>query len=197
MSPVPIERERIVEAALAIIREGGWAAVSARAIAARLGASTMPIYSAVGSMAELKGAAAARAAELLAAAQRVRRTGDEILDLAVGYVAFAREEPRLFRFIGEAQGGPEGRAATEESLEEQLATGAPGVASPALRSLLAEFADPARRKDFVFRSWVFTHGLAEMLVSGLVAMDDAEIARQLGAAGGAFYTYDQEQGGQS
>jgi AcrR family transcriptional regulator len=197
MSPVPIERERIVEAALAIIREGGWAAVSARAIAARLGASTMPIYSAVGSMAELKGAAAARAAELLAAAQRVRRTGDEILDLAVGYVAFAREEPRLFRFIGEAQRGTEGRAAMEESLEEQLATGAPGVASPALRSLLAEFADPARRKDFVFRSWVFTHGLAEMLVSGLVAMDDAEIARQLGAAGGAFYTYDQGQGGQS
>ncbi len=40
---IAVDRDRIIEAALDLIREGGWEAVSARSIAARLGSSTMPI----------------------------------------------------------------------------------------------------------------------------------------------------------
>jgi AcrR family transcriptional regulator len=185
-----IEREAIIDACLGIMREGGWASVTARAIAARLGASTMPIYSGIGSMAELKKAANARVGDLLRAEQRKPRTGDAAMDMAIGYVAFAREEPRLFRFLlgGEGQEGGAANEAKEPAVrvvEEGERTEIADV--PPLASLLAEFADPERRNDFVLRSWIFAHGLASLLAGGVFSMGDEEIIRHLSAAGGAFY----------
>jgi AcrR family transcriptional regulator len=181
-----IEQGSIVEAALALIREGGWEAVSARKIASRLGASTMPIYSAIGSMEDLKSAAFERASQLLAEAQRKPRTGNEAVDLAVGYIAFSRDEPRLFRFIDANRGDIGGmlmRAATDPKAPGSIAE----VAE--VKKALASFAAPGSKEDLVINSWIFTNGLAALLGSGTLVMDDEEIARRLQDAGGAFYLY--------
>jgi AcrR family transcriptional regulator len=184
---IAIERADIVKAALAIIREKGWEGVSARSLAARLGSSTMPIYSGMGSMEELRLAAEREAESMLLAEQGRPRTGDPRLDMAVGYVAFAREEPEIFHFAiasrGRGQGS--GMASPEQSLRKSEERGA--ADTPAMREAVAVLADPARRTDFVLRSWVFTHGLAELLALGAFPMSDEEIARHLAAAGGAFY----------
>jgi TetR/AcrR family tetracycline transcriptional repressor len=45
---LPIDRDDIVDAALAILREDGFEAISMRSVAARLGVSPFPLYSRVG-----------------------------------------------------------------------------------------------------------------------------------------------------
>jgi AcrR family transcriptional regulator len=185
-----IDRDAIIQAALALIGEGGWNAVSARSIASRLGASTMPIYSAIGSMEELRRAAFVAAALRLSVAQRKPRTGNEALDLAVGYVAFAREEPGLFRFI----------LANQKDIGDAILAAAKNPDAPGaigdialLNQVLGSLSKPERRDDFVLRCWIFTHGLAELVADGTLVMDEQEITRHLQDAGGAFYLYEQQK----
>ncbi len=190
---VSIDRERIVEAALDIVREGGWESVSARSIAARLGSSTMPIYSGIGSMEELRNLVRKRATALLEASQRTPRTQDPTLDLALGYVVFAREEPRLFRFAitPAGRGGRRREEDAKARAPEEPVTDRPAADALEDRedvaNLLATIADRIGREDFILRSWFFTHGLAELIAVGAVRMNDAEIVRHLQAAGAAFY----------
>ena len=54
IQPSVYSRQQIVDAAFELIREEGWPAVSTRAIAKKIGSSTMPIYSHVRSVDELK-----------------------------------------------------------------------------------------------------------------------------------------------
>lgn len=188
---VTIERTLIVEAAIDLIQAGGWRAVSARSIAARLGSSTMPIYSAIGSMEELKRATFIQASLLLSTAQRKPRTGDALLDLAVGYVAFARDESRIFQFIIGNQkdmGGEMLKTASDRERPGNIAD------VEALEEVLSSLAAPDLREEFVLRSWVFTHGLAQLVAEGAVVMDEAEIIRHLQDAGNAFYHFESMKG---
>ncbi len=132
----------------------------------------MPIYSGLGSMEDLRKAAFVEASLLLAKAQLKSLTGDEALDSAVGYIAFAREEPRLFQFI---------------------VSGKKDIGARTLDSL----AVPETRDDSVIQSWIFTHGLAHLLAEGTLVMDEAEITRRLGDAGGAFYLYGHRKEGRA
>jgi AcrR family transcriptional regulator len=185
-----IERATIIAAAIELIREGGWEAVSARAIAQRLGASTMPIYSAIGSMEDLRQVAFVEAALALAAAQRKPRTGNEALDLAVGYVAFAREEPRIFKFVMSMQRdmGPRLLEATENP--ERLG----GIQDiEIVRSVLGSLSAPEGKEDFLLRSWIFAHGLAQLVAEGILVLDETEIVRHLREAGGSFYFYEKRK----
>jgi len=187
---VSIEKERIVSAALEIVNGSGWEAVSARAIAARIGCSTMPIYSAIGSMDELLILAKLRAVEMLQASQRMARTDNPALDMAVGYVAFARESPRLFHFAISAE---KGHAISDET--GAVSDYGTQVADriPEFRSILDAMVASAQG-DFLLRSWIFTHGLAELVASGVVDMSDEEIIRHLNAAGTAFFTFHSKEG---
>lgn len=182
-----IDREKIIEATLDLIREGGWEAVTARSLAARLGSSTMPIYSAIGSMESLKREALIAAFVMLNNEQKTRRTDNEALDLAIGYVAFARKEPRLFDFlmVGQKEIVPQIlKVADEGGMEGYL----PDVAI--VRQMLTALRAPESREDFMLNTWIFTHGLAQLAADGLVDFDDEEIARHLQDAGGAFYLYE-------
>jgi AcrR family transcriptional regulator len=182
-----ITKDMIVEAALDFVRESGWESVSARSLAARLGTSTMPIYSTIGSMEDLKRETLLAAYRLLEAAQRKKRSDNEALDLALGYVVFAKEEPRLFRFVVSGQANMERlvpQAAEGEGFEDSFG------ATPSTRELFRELAEQGRKSDFVLRTWIFSYGLAELVSGGGVEMDEAEITRHLTAAGGAFYLYE-------
>ena len=96
---VQFTREMIVETAFALTREVGWAAVTARTIAKRLGSSTMPIYSSLRSMEEIENEVRTMAEKLLLDYQQQRYTDDLPLNMAEGYVRFAKDEPQLFRFL--------------------------------------------------------------------------------------------------
>lgn len=195
MTPRPsISKEDLVEAALDLIREAGWEGVSARSLAARTAISTMPIYSAMGSMDELRKACVLAVARRLDEAQH-RKWGDNpALDLAIGYVVFAREEPKLFRFFLSAAGDME-KAVKGAAADPGFERDKPAAAL--LGQVFRELPAADQRANFVFRTWVFTHGLADLLSSGRLEMDEAEIARHLEAAGGAFYMQEKFNSGQA
>ena len=92
-------REAIAEAAFELARQKGWVAVTARSVARKLGSSTMPIYSNMSSIDEIEREVRSRAESLLLDYQRRAFTEDPALNKAVGYVAFARDQKNLFRFL--------------------------------------------------------------------------------------------------
>ena len=97
-------KDEIVDAAVEMLREGGFAAVNARSVAKKLGCSTQPIYFSFRNMEELKAALTVRAIEL-----HTRRVRDALRahegndsrysSYGMGFVKFAAEERQLFRWL--------------------------------------------------------------------------------------------------
>lgn len=216
MSPKPtISREVILDAAWDLVQSEGSANLNARALAARLGCSTMPIYSAVGSMAALDALLRQRVAEALGMWQKRSWGPNKMLDMAVGYVMFAREEPRLFKYLFSASiQGAESAEAKPEG-DESDASDARDVrdvpvdlsrfldmpeaksvlaSSPAYNSFIAGMARDTQN-SFAFRSWVFIHGLANLVSEGIVNLPPEELIAHVEAAGSAFYMYHTQTGG--
>ena len=108
---VKFQKEEIVRAAMAVAKEKGIDAVTAREVAKALGVSTRPIFTYFDTMDQLK-------AEVFELAKD-RYTGyvaeglrEPVPFLGVGkqYIRFAREEPELYKLLflsrpGEASGG--------------------------------------------------------------------------------------------
>lgn len=97
-----ITKENLLQAALEITRESGFAAVNARSLAERLGCSTQPVFTCYKNMEELK-------AEFLGFAYgyykqyvssyAASRASSPALVYPLSYIAFALEETALFRLI--------------------------------------------------------------------------------------------------
>ena len=91
-----VPKEKILSAALKLLREQGYEAVNIKQLSKALGCSTQPIYLSFSGMEELRG-------ELtpLAVAEFERYMGkDGVIRLySMTYIRFAKEEPRLFRFL--------------------------------------------------------------------------------------------------
>lgn len=99
-----ITREKIVDAAVEVLQEGGFAAINARSVAKKLGCSTQPIYASFRGMEELKAALTQRAVEMHE--KRVREflrdhegKDSRYAGYGMGFVKFAAEEKRLFRWL--------------------------------------------------------------------------------------------------
>jgi AcrR family transcriptional regulator len=180
-------KEAIVEAAFTITKEEGWRAVTARNIAKKLGSSTMPIYSSMKSMEEIGSEVRARAEKLLLEYQGRSYSDDTMLNMAVGYVTFARDEGNLFRFL--YVDNPLQAAAQDPQREvsghyDEMLAGK-HVAS------LEEQLPIAMRDPRVLKSWIFTHGLASMISSGVLDIPDERIKTLLVESGGAFFMFDE------
>ena len=108
-----ISKEKIVDAAVAVLRSGGFSAINARSVAKKIGCSTQPIYASFQSMGELKAALTQRAVEQHTARVRDflrthRGSDSRYAGYGMGFVRFAAEEKQLFRWLyleGE-QSGP-------------------------------------------------------------------------------------------
>lgn len=92
-------RRRILEAATALTRAAGIDAVSARAVAAELGCSTAPIFTAFESMEALHEALLDQLIERFVAAIDVAQGPDPLFAAGYGMVRFAADEPRLFEAL--------------------------------------------------------------------------------------------------
>ncbi len=89
----------VVMAAFNLVREKGWAGLSAPAVADKMGCSTMPIYSHFKNMRSLKDEVVKKVWKMILEFQAKRYTGDPWIDQAVGWVVFARDEQNLFTCI--------------------------------------------------------------------------------------------------
>lgn len=189
--PSVYSREQIVDAAFELVREKSWRKVTTRAIAKKLGSSTMPIYSYVRSVQELERELQAKARQLLKEFQLRQYTEDILLNLAFGYVLFARDEKNLFRFIYLERPDMldlEDTTAVNELFFSEF--GNDSEAGKALHKLNA-----AGNEALVQYTWIFTHGLAMLINSGsLGSNSDKTILQYLKNAGEAFYTWEKTTG---
>ena len=99
-----VSKDEIIDAAVEVLRDGGFSAVNARSVAKKLGCSTQPIYFSFQNMDELKAALTERAV-----AMHTRRVRDSLRahegndsrysSYGMGFVKFAAEEKQLFRWL--------------------------------------------------------------------------------------------------
>jgi hypothetical protein len=144
----------------------------------------MPIYSHLRSISEVERELQARARALLRDFQRRPWTDDALLSMAFGYVAFARDEKNLFRFLYLER--PEVIAAGGLSNMKQFFDAEYGDREDVAGALAAM--EASGLEALIEHSWIFTHGLAMLVNSGqLGECPDETIVRMLRSAGEAFY----------
>ncbi|MDH4258407.1 MAG: TetR/AcrR family transcriptional regulator [Candidatus Aminicenantes bacterium] len=184
MSPpkAKFTKEKIYQSAFAILKEKGWAQVSARSIAKALKASTMPIYSTVESMEEVEKELKARTIKMMHEYQLGQYTDNPFLNSALGYILFARDLPHLFRFLYFERPEPVSGQELNE-LKKRL--------PKELRDLAVDYFRKKATCDLnevTLYNWVFTHGLAVLLYSGVLTnLTDEEIVTMLKNSGNAFF----------
>jgi len=98
MSPreTTYDKAAVLAAAVELVRKGGWERLTARAVADGLGASVAPVYSTFGSMDALEREILQEARRRLHESTMAPYTPGAFLNIGVGIVVFAREEPHLF-----------------------------------------------------------------------------------------------------
>jgi AcrR family transcriptional regulator len=188
MQPSVYHRDDIIEAAFSLLRERGWQALSVRKVAERLGASTMPIYSHVRSSQELERELRKKGRQLLVSYQRGSYTEDPLLDMAFGYILFARDEKYLFRFLfldSSADELPVDFSGMRDHFAQEFSEALPenGEGDGPLKELSS-----AAQDELMRNSWIFTHGLATLINAGALGdCSDADVLEYLRSSGEAFY----------
>lgn len=189
-------RRALLDAAIAMAREGGPSAVVLREATRRAGVVPNAAYRHYAGQQDLL--QAVRAAALAALARRMEKELSRIPPggaaataraslraVGSGYLAFAQEEPGLFRtaFRVAAERGGAARAATPDK------AGASGLNPYGLlglaldRMVAADILAADRRKDAEYLAWSAVHGLADLVIDGplarLSAARRATLARRL------------------
>ncbi len=186
VQPSVYSYENIIEAALEILREDGWRAVTTRAIAKKIGSSTMPIYSRVKSVDDLDKDVRIKVREILKEFQRRPVTSDTLLNVAFGYVAFARDETNLFRYLYLER--PEKLSSEDSSGMSETFVSDFGDDSEEQKAL--ENLQRTGHDELVQYTWIFVHGLAMLVSSGTyAAISNEAILRFLTNAGEAFHLW--------
>jgi len=168
---VKVTKEEIVRAATALVRKYGEEALGARALAAELCCSTQPIFSNFTSMEELR----------LAVIDEAERIGEEYIKKetesgkyppykasGMAYIRFAGEEKELFRLLYM-------RNRSDEVIPEETDLG--NRMEGMVQSQTGLKSDEA--KLFHLEMWAAVHGIAVMLATGFLELDEALIARML------------------
>ena len=93
-----ITKEIIIKTAFEMVRKEGFAVLSARNIAKKIGCSTQPIYWSYKNMDDLKAEVCQKALSHLKNTMcQYKKTGNPFLDLGLGYIRIAHTEPALFK----------------------------------------------------------------------------------------------------
>jgi AcrR family transcriptional regulator len=171
---VVFDRRTIIAAALPLVREEGWDALTARRVAEKLGASVAPLYKTFGSMADLERVVLEEARRLLEERTRMRYTEMEFLNIGVGVVEFARDEPNLFRAIYQTR---HGRADIVQTITDSI------LARMKQQPLLDRLSEASLRR-LLDNIRLYTLGLATAVVAGWWPdSSTAAIVRELGNMG--------------
>ncbi len=168
---VKITKEDIVVTAVDIVRRNGAAALNARNIAAELHCSTQPLFTNFSTMEELKLAVVAAADQCYQ-----EYTEREMMDRkyppykasGMAYIRFAREERELFKLLFM-------RDRTEESVVQDTEV------TDRVIDILQKNTGLSREEASVFHleMWAYVHGIAAMIATGFLELDEELISRML------------------
>ena len=168
---VKFTKSDIVSCTFEMIRREGVGSISARNVAAALGTSTAPIFTAFSGIDELTLAVKERTIEHYKEKYLSQALSSELPFKAAGlaYIRFAKEEPELFKFVfmGEGEG---------DEQNHYLPSGDP--TSPDVLAALASShgMDDEPARDIYNHLSVYTYGLAVLFArrSCVFTMDDVD-----------------------
>ncbi len=165
-----VTREDILTGAMALFRERGMEELGVRELARYLGCSTQPIYLSFSGLDALCEALVGRMWEIYISF--IKHDGEDASvppykRMGLGYIRFAREESAIFRYLFMRPVTP------QDPLADASFTDAVAVVE---RQLGLSHADAER---FHVEQWLFIHGIASMLASGYLALDDAAISAMM------------------
>lgn len=178
------DQETVINAAFQVLRKAGFQAVTARSVAKELGSSTTPIYWVLESMDKVEDALRLKTLHLMADFQAQKYTDNEFINLAIGYVEFARKDALLFRFLFQENKKPL-NIREKDFFHDALKT-IMGK-EPPFGAFFGEI-DQSSMDQLTLQSWIFTHGLAVSVSSNLLSFEsEKDIENLILSAGEAFY----------
>ena len=166
-------KEQIVDAAYELVRRNGKGYLSARSLAAELGTSTAPIFTAFSSIEELQYAVTERAKALYAEYLRSGLSQTPAFKWAgLKYIQFAKDEPELFKmlFMKNSEGTPPSHYFPGGDENE-----------PVVRGMLEStygFGTEHAKRIFNHMS-VYVHGLAVLYAQGYCVFTDEDVSYML------------------
>ncbi len=167
-------REEIIEAALEIVRNEGFAALTARALGAKLGSSARPIFTVFQSMEEVQQAVIGAAKALYKKyVQKGLSATPAFKGVGTQYILFSINEPKLFQllFMGMRTDVPELSDVLpiiEENYDEILSSVKDGY------GLTRETAEKLYR-----HLWIYTHGIAALCATKTCRFTGEEISTMM------------------
>lgn len=168
---VKVTKDDIISAAAGVIRENGAAALNARAVAARLGTSTQPIFSHYRTMEALRSDVISYAHEIYQSfLQRDMTSGEYPVYKASGiaYIRFAREEKELFKLLFM-------RDRSHEEIPQDVEEVRP------ILQIIQKNTGLSERDAYLFHMemWVYVHGIATMIATSYLEWDGEMISKML------------------
>ncbi len=164
-------REQIIDAALAIVRQAGAEALTARSLAAQLGASPKPIFGIFSGMEEVRrqvhmAANALYESYIFGDMQKGQYPPYKASGMA--YIRFAREERELFKLLFMCDRTENPPVEDREALRP-------------IFSLLQKTLDISEDEAYILHleMWVYVHGIATMIATGFLAWDEAFISNSM------------------
>ena len=164
-------RDEIIQSAFEIARSEGTASITARALGARLGASSKPIFSVFENMEEVQ-AEVQKAAKALYAEYVQIGLHQELAFKGVGtqYILFAIKEPKLFQllFMSEQPQKPS-VAGILPIIDENYAK--------ILLSVQTGYGLCKKDAEKLYRHlWIYTHGIAALCATNMCSFTAEEIS---------------------
>ena len=162
-----ITRDQILVAALIVVEEQGFHRFTARSVARQMKCSTQPIYLEFTNMDGLREAVFNRIHDYLGDEIFSKSvTGDNVVDMGLNYIAFARERSQLFKalFIEDYDGGERMYNFSEEMFTKHAKE------DEHYQNLSAEIMDRLHSG-----TWITVTGLASLMSSGILTPDQKQL----------------------
>lgn len=164
-------REEIIDAALEIVREEGFTALTARALGKKLGSSARPIFTVFQSMEEVQ-QAVIEAAKALYKEYVDRGLTAEIAFKGVGtqYILFSINEPKLFGLLFMSE---QAQIPSLTGVLPQIDESYSAILSSITNAYHVEQSDA----ESLYRHlWIYTHGIATLCATKMCRFTGEEIS---------------------
>lgn len=169
-----IQKEDIINVAYEIVKKDGMEEINARRIAKELKCSVQPIFYQFASMEELKKAVCDKIYEVYKEYMLSGINGEKAYkSMGISYVRFARDYPEFFKilFMQRTEMNPSNFEKIDHMGNKIIKTG----------QGFTGLSD-AEQKEFHLRVWIFTHGIATLVVTETIKFTDEEIDKLISDA---------------
>lgn len=167
-------KKEIIQTALKLVEREGIEALTARSLGEEAGSSARPIFTLFKSMDDVK------AQVIIAAKQFYNKYIEKSLEgdlpfkgVGLAYISFAKDYPKLFRllFMSEQKSVPD-RNNILDALDDN--------SEKILNSIINSYSLSLERAKLLYlHLWIYTHGIAVLIVTNVCAFSQQEISEML------------------